>query len=79
MSKVTDLGAAMIQGSVYERWQLCCSVVVYRSAYAVACCYAVLPIFLHEVILLAILNRIDANRQSGLGRPCTKLHKAERI
>ena len=41
-SKLTDLCAAMIQGSVYVRWQLCCSVAVYRSAYAVACCYAVL-------------------------------------
>jgi len=41
-SQLIDLYAAMIQGSVYVCWQLCCSEAVCRSAYAVACCYAVL-------------------------------------
>ena len=59
----------MTQGSVYIRWQLCCAEAVYRSAYAVACCYAVLcALFFLEVILLAIHNRIDANPQSGTVR-----------
>jgi len=35
----------------------------------VLCCVA---IFLLEIILLAILNRIDANSQSGLGGPVYK-------
>jgi hypothetical protein len=40
--EATDLCVAMIQGSVYVRWQLARSEAVYRSAHTVACCYAVL-------------------------------------
>jgi len=54
----------MMQGSVYVRWQLSCSEAAVHSAHAVACFYAV-ALFLLEVILLAILDRFDANPQSG--------------
>jgi hypothetical protein len=40
------------------------------------CCVA---IFLLEVVLLTILNVIDANPQSGLGGPCMKVHKVDCI
>ena len=49
----------MMQGLVCIRCKLCCSEAAVRSAHAVACCYAV---------LLTILNRIDANPQSGTVR-----------
>jgi hypothetical protein len=63
MSQRTDLCAATMQGSVYVRWQLCFSDAAVHCAYAVACCYAV-AMSLLEVILLAILDRLDANPQS---------------
>ena len=54
----------MIQGSVYVRWPLCCSEATVHSAHGAACCCAV-AIFLLKVILLGIINIIDANPQSG--------------
>jgi len=36
----SDLCAAMIEGSVYVRWQLCCSEAVIRCAHETTCCYA---------------------------------------
>jgi len=62
----------MIQGSFYVRWQQCCLEAVFRAAYTVTWCYAALRSFLLEIIFLAMLNRIDANSQSGLEGPMYK-------
>jgi len=40
-SQLTDLCAAMIQGSVYVRWQLSCLEAAVRAAHAVVSCYDV--------------------------------------
>jgi len=63
-SQRTDLCAAMIQGSVYARWQMCCSEAVYRSAFVVAC-FSAVALFLLEFILLAVHNSVDTNPHYG--------------
>ena len=65
-AQLTDLCAALIQGSVYIRWQPSAALLTLSLVAMLLLCRVAL--FLLEVILLAIRNRIDVNPQSGTVR-----------